>query len=82
MAFAPKAKKIYLLFKGFQKLHVDLQFPSQLFKSPRPVLMLSVPVLNGLTQPLREDSVTGFDSYSPCWAVKVDRVIVFGSDCF
>lgn len=45
-------KSRHLLFKGIQKLHVDLQLLSQLFKSPGPVLVLSVPVLNGLTQPL------------------------------
>lgn len=47
-----KMLRIYLLFKGIHKLHVKLQFLSQLLKTPRPVLMLSVPVLDGLTQPL------------------------------
>lgn len=43
---------VYLLFEGLQNLHVELQFLAQLFKSPRPVLVLPVSVLNGLTQHL------------------------------
>lgn len=35
------------------KLYVELQFLPQLLKSSRSVLLLPVPVLNGLTQPLK-----------------------------
>lgn len=45
-------KRAYLLFVGIYKLHVELQFLSQFLKCSRPVLMLPVPVLNGLAQPL------------------------------
>lgn len=45
---------IYLVFKEFYSLHVRLQFLPELFKSPWPVLVLSVPCLKGLAQPLQK----------------------------
>ena len=60
---------MYLLFKAIHKLHVELQFLSQLIKSPWPVLVLSVSVLNGLTQPLENNSVPilkHIQSFSSC----------------
>jgi len=65
---------VYLLFIGIYRLHVDLQFPSQLFKSPRPVLVLSVPILNGLTQPLEHTRIeVNVDGYSPFKTLKVSE---------
>lgn len=52
------SNNVYLLFEGVQSLHVDLQFLPQLFKSPWPVLMLPVSVLNGLTQHLDTRHIT------------------------
>lgn len=53
-----KMCKTYLLFIGINKLYTELYFLSQLFKSPRPVLVLSVPILNGLTQRLEQQNYT------------------------
>lgn len=57
-------KRAYLLFVGIYKLHVELQFLSQFLKCSRPVLMLPVPVLNGLAQPLENNKIcVNIESY-------------------
>lgn len=56
-------KRVYLLLVGIYKLHVELQLLSQLLKCSRPVLVLSVPVLNGLAQRLGNDIYVKCESY-------------------
>lgn len=59
-----RLKRAYLLFVGIYKLHVELQFLSQFLKCSRPVLMLPVPVLNGLAQPLENNKIrVNIESY-------------------